>query len=58
MPLCFVDCEGNRFTTARTSEKGDWWVDARILDFRDFERMYREGQLPVLEVNPYTGELL
>jgi hypothetical protein len=39
MPLCFVDREGNKHTTAIAASDGEWWLGARIPMLRDFERM-------------------
>jgi hypothetical protein len=48
MPLCFVDREANKYTTAVAASDGDWWLGARILMLRDFERMRKEGTNVVL----------
>jgi hypothetical protein len=62
MSLCFVDREANKYTTAVAASDGDWWLGARILMLRDFERMRREGtnvvlmdiQIPGPDVKPWA----
>jgi hypothetical protein len=56
MPLCAVDREGNRYTTAVAASDGDWWLGAHILMPYDHDRLRKAGKLPLIEVNPYTGE--
>ena len=58
MSLCFVDREANKYTTAVAASDGEWWLGARIPMLRDFKRMRKERRLPLIEVNPHTGELL
>jgi hypothetical protein len=61
MPLCAVDHDGNRYTTAVVASEKDWFYGGygtKILTPSCVRDLKAAGKLPLIEVNPYTGEPL
>jgi hypothetical protein len=58
LPLCFVDRDGNRYTTAVAASNKDWWLGAVIIMNADHAERLRNERGPFTEVDPLTGERL
>jgi hypothetical protein len=57
-PVCLIDDDNNRFTTAAFAVRGDWWWGATILTRPESVQRLLDAGRSLREVDPSTGQVI